>query len=302
MLAAIRKHLARIAVAALALLLLGSLALNVVIVQDLRVNAEPTPARSDFVAGKCSAPSLVGHWRFESLPDAVGDMAIDDSGYSNHARLEVARLPLSRLRYSPPAQAAGIDGRAVEVSGRQWLGAGNSDCFTTERFTVAVWIWLDEVGNVPTIVGKSAWPHNGWWLMTTTRGIQADDRYLDLGVAWPGGTAHVQSGYQVPLREWHHVVVTVDNLQREVQFFVDGKLVSRHTDVPRWHVNWDHELVIGDYDGSARWPWIGRIDDLRFYNHVLSEADCVALYRAEDIGLNTPPQKESRIQAIAPAS
>ena len=268
----------RLVVAALALLLLGSLALNYAVVRDLRLNAEPTPARADFVAGRCSAPSLVGHWRFEDSPSAGGQVASDESGYSNHARLEVAKRPLARLRYSPPAQVPGVDGRAVEVSGRQWLGAGNNDCFTAERFTVAVWIWLDEVGNVPTNVGKSAWPHNGWWLMTTTRGIQAEDRYLDLGLAWPGGTTHVKSGYQVPLRQWHHVVVTVDNQQRQVQFFVDGKLVSRHADVPRWQINWDHELVIGDYDGSARWPWLGKIDDLRFYTHVLTEEECRALY------------------------
>lgn len=279
MLHAIRKLLRpRFTVPALALLLLGSLALNYVIVHDLRAHGEFNPARSDYVAGKCARSSLVGYWSFDALPGSIGELAADKSGYSNHARLEVAKRPLSRLRWNPPAQAAGVEGTAVEVRGRQWLGAGNNDCFTTDRFTLAVWIWLDEEGHVPTIVGKSAWPHNGWWLMTTSRDIQSRDRYLDLGLLWPGGNTHVQSGYQVPLREWHHVVVTVDNPARQVQFFVDGKLVSRHTNVPRWHVNWDHELVIGDYDGSARWPWIGKLDELRFYNHVLTEAECVALY------------------------
>jgi hypothetical protein len=179
-----------------------------------------------------------------------------------------------------PRAVQGISGTAVEFNGRQWLAAGNNDCFTSDRFTIAVWIWLDEGGTVPTIVGKSAWPENGWWLMTTTRGIQAEDHYLDLGLLWPGGRAHVESGYRVPLREWHHVVVTVDNERHEVQFFVDGKSVSRRTGVPAWHVNWDHELVIGDYDGSTRWPWIGKIDDLSFYNYVLSDEECRALYTA----------------------
>ena len=268
----------RATAAALALLLLISLALNYAVVRHLRLYGDGSPARAPFVAGKCGASSLVGHWRFEDLQHGGTQAAVDESGYSNHARLDVAKRLFSSLRYAPPAQVAGVHGRAVGLGGRQWLAAGNNDCFTTDRFTFAVWIWLDEVGAVPTIVGKSAWPHNGWWLMTTTRGIQAEDRYLDLGLLWPGGSTHVQSGYQVPLREWHHVVVTVDNPQRQVQFFVDGRLVSRHTDVPTWQINWDQELVIGDYDGSARWPWIGKLDDVRFYNHVLTEDECRALY------------------------
>jgi hypothetical protein len=262
---------------ALALLLLASLALNYAVLRHLRGHDGVPPSQAPFVAGKCGASSLVGHWNFEHF-SRDGRLAADESGHANHARVEVADRLFAPVRFRPAAQVDGIDGHGLEVKGRQWLGAGNNDCFTAERFTVAVWIWLDDVGTVPTIIGKSAWPHNGWFLLTTTRGIQAQDRYLDLGILWPGGRAHVESGYQVPLREWHHVVVTVDNERREVQFFVDGKSVSRHTDVPKWQVNWDQELVIGDYDGSTRWPWIGKIDDVRFYNHVLDEAECLALY------------------------
>lgn len=275
----------RAALAGLALLLLASLALNWEVLAHRRMHAEVPPSQTPFVAGKCGAASLVGHWDFENL-SRDGRFVTDRSGYGNHARLEVADRLFSSVRYSPPSQVDGASGRAMALKGRQWLGAGNTDCFTAERFTLVAWIWLDEVGNVPTIIGKSAWPHNGWWLMTTTGGIQAKDRYLDLGILWPGGFAHVESGYQVPLREWHHVVVTVDNERREVQFFVDGKPVSRHTGVPRWQVNWDHELVIGDYDGTTRWPWTGKLDDVRFYNYVLDEAECLALYKlAADVAM-----------------
>ena len=275
----------RAALVALALLLVASLTLNFAMLHYRRSHAHAVPSQTPFVGGKCGAPSLVGHWDFENL-SRDGRFAADQSGHGNHARLAVADRLFSSLRYKRPKQVDGADGRALALSGRQWLGAGNSDCFTAERFTVAAWIWLDEVGNVPTIVGKSAWPHNGWWLMTTTGGIQAEDRYLDLGLLWPGGFTHVESGYQVPLREWHHVVVTADNERREVRFFVDGKPVSRHSDVPRWQVNWDQELVIGDYDGTTRWPWNGKLDDVRFYNHVLDDSQCIALYKlASDVAL-----------------
>jgi hypothetical protein len=263
----------------LALLLLASVILNYATIQHLRLHGETPPSQTPFVAGKCKASTLVGHWNFDHLSQD-GRVAADSSGHANDARLERADRLFASLRFGPPTTVEGVAGRAIKLSGRQWLGAGNNDCFTAERFTLALWMWLDDVGTVPTVVSKSSWPHNGWWLMTTTRGFQPADRYLDLGLLWPGGSAHVHSGYQIPLREWHHVVVTVDNERREVQFFVDGKPLPRHTDVPRWQVNWDQELVIGDYDGSARWPWVGRVDDVRFYNHVLGEVDAMALYKS----------------------
>ena len=273
-----RRTLVRAALAALAVLLIASVVINVALLRRLGAYRYLNAPTSDFVAGKCGSLSLVGHWQFDE--SGVNDVARtpDTSGFSNHARLEMPQRPLSTFRDRLPAHVGGIDGKALEFGGRHWVAAGNNDCFATANFTFSAWIWLESVGNVPTIAGKASWPHNGWWLMTTTAGIQSADRYLDLGIAWPGGQTHVQSGYRLPLREWHHVVVAVDSERHEVQFFVDGRSVSRHRDVPTWQVNWDHDLVLGDYDGTTRWPWLGKLDDVRFYNYVLSADEARALY------------------------
>src|SRR5690348_10533488 len=112
------------ALAGLALLLLASLALNWETMTHRRLHAEAPPSRTPFVAGKCREASLVGHWDFENL-SRERRLAADQSGYGNHARLEVADRLFASLRYSPPAQVEGANGSAVELNGRQWLGAGN---------------------------------------------------------------------------------------------------------------------------------------------------------------------------------
>jgi hypothetical protein len=51
-----------------------------------------------------------------------------------------------------------------------------------------------------------------------------------------------------------------------------------HTSVPAWLTNSDHDLLVGEYDGSCRWPWVGKIDDLRIDNRTLGAEEVLALY------------------------
>lgn len=234
----------------------------------------PPPTR--YAGGKCKGKGLVAHWNFDEVQ---GDVTPDQGPNGVAGRLEVAARPLAKVRYGTTPQVEGKIGKALEFKGKQWVSGGNNDCFATEQFTVAAWVWLAETASVPTIAAKSSWPSSGWWLCTTTKGIQKADRMLDFGISWGSAVTHVESGYQLPLREWHHVVASLDNEKHEAFFYVDGKLYGqKHSNVPNWLVNWDRDFLVGEYDGSARWPWVGKLDDVRVYNTVLSESEATALY------------------------
>ena len=111
--------------------------------------------------------------------------------------------------------------------------------------------------------------------------MQGHDRYIDFGIAWGSGFTHVEAGYQLPLREWHHVVASLDDAARTGRFFIDGKpFGDMKTNVPRWLVNWDHDLFVAEYDGSGRWPWKGKLDDVRIYNRALSATEVTQLYNS----------------------
>jgi hypothetical protein len=190
---------------------------------------------------------------------------------------------LSHLIFGYPKLVDGKVARALEFKGRQWVSAGNDQCFVAEQSTLAAWVWQEsddeQAAPVPTIMAKSSWPTNGWWLCSTTQGIQAASRYIDVGIAWGNGLKHVESGYQLPLREWHHIAVTLDNLNHQAQFYIDGKPFGPlHINVPRWLTNWDHDLFVGEYDGSGRWPWVGKLDEVRFYNRVLTAPEIASVF------------------------
>jgi hypothetical protein len=267
-----RIKLYRRAVLVLALLWLVGLAM--VLHSRYRSNH---PSTTPHLTGKCAAPGLVAHWKFDEVTQGLTP---DAGPRGNHGRLALAPRAFAPLRFDHPKLVAGQHGKALEFGGRQWVVAANDDCFASEQFTVAAWVWLAEAHGVPTIAAKSDLGVDGWWLCTTSFGAQDYERYLDFGImTGPERNLHVKSGYQLPLREWHHVVASLDNTRGEAQFFIDGKPYGpKQTGIPKWLVNRNHDLFVAEYDGSARWPWRGKLDDVRFYNFVLSVDEAAAVY------------------------
>jgi len=241
---------------------------------------------------KCSASGLVAHWKFDEINNNITP---DSTEHHKNGTLKYWLSDLTKILYGAPKIVKGVDKNGLEFNGRQWVSAGNDSCFSTETFTISAWIWQDNdyvqgpgkithrpwPYNVPTIMAKGSWPYDGWWLCSTTTDADGKMHYrdIDIGIAWGDGFTHVKSGYQLPLREWHHVVVSMDNKRHEAQFYIDGKIFgAKQTGIPNWLVNWNHDLFLGEYDGSGRWPWEGRLDDVRFYNKVLSNEEALAIY------------------------
>lgn len=92
------------------------------------------------------------------------------------------------------------------------------------------------------------------------------------------GGARINSGYSFVPDEWHHHVVTVNNITKTVDFYVDGvKVGETHTftnAISNPIVNFDG--YIGQY--SSNYMWDGRIDGVNFYTKSLSESEVMALY------------------------
>lgn len=92
------------------------------------------------------------------------------------------------------------------------------------------------------------------------------------------GNTYINSGYTFVPGEWHHHVLTVNNLTRTVNFYVDGvKVGETHTlndAITNPNIRFDG--YIGQY--SSSYMWDGRIDGVNFYEKSLTEAEVAALY------------------------
>lgn len=231
---------------------------------------------------------LVSHWDFEKL----NNLGINDkSGNDNHGKVkspfisQYASKIFNRLfnvnyNWASPKIVKGIIGNAIELNGKQWISGGNIKRYNTNTFTISTWVWREnDEEPTPTIIAKSSWPFDGWWLCT-----KPSTRYIDMGIAWGESLIHIESGYELPLKEWHHIAVTMNNKDHEIQFFIDGLPYGEiHKNIHEWLINWNHDLFIGDYDGSGRWPWIGKIDDTYYFDRLLSDKEIFTIYKHENI-------------------
>ncbi len=231
----------------------------------------------ELAEARCPASGLIAHWPLDA---EEGGFFRDRSGLGHDLAPRTSFAPLAALRFGPVRVEAGRSGHGVSLRRHQWLVGPNSRCFVTPTLSVAAWVCLTAAVDVPTIVGKSTWPSDGFWLLATSSPPLDSSRRLQLGLASEDGVTHVDADYMLPLGQWHHVAVSLDAAAREVRFYIDG--VQRgdvHRDVPAWRVNTTHPFVVGDYDDTGRWPWSGGIDDVRVWNTVASPAEIASAFR-----------------------
>ncbi len=221
--------------------------------------------------GPCPREGLVAHWRLDA--EEAGRFR-DDSGLGHDLEPRGSFAPFAALRFGGVRAEQGRIGRAVGLRGHQWLVGPNTRCFATRTLSVAAWVRLTAAVDVPTIVAKSTWPADGFWLLVTSAPPFAESGRLQLGLASDEGVFHVDADLRVPVGTWQHVAVSIDGDAREVRFFVDGRPHGAvHRDVPAWRVNTTHPIVVGDYDDTGRWPWSGDLDDVRVWNRVVTERE-----------------------------
>ena len=87
------------------------------------------------------------------------------------------------------------------------------------------------------------------------------------------GTQYViQSPTTYPLNTWHHAVATYDGTT--VKLYVNGVLQAQSVLPGTLTTNTGDTFGIGDGRGNASWyPFVGLIDDVRIYDHALSERE-----------------------------
>ena len=136
------------------------------------------------------------------------------------------------------------------------------------QITASSWVYRDSVGSTPGImnginpVAPSHWEvaSNSWRLR-----LASMDR---------GGI--VDAGQ---IQAWSHVVFSYSRASGSLRYYLNGSLMYTSTGdsgVNNYFVN---GLVIGESNGAAR-QWLGRIDDFRMYDRVLSDSEIITLYSA----------------------
>jgi hypothetical protein len=199
---------------------------------------------------------LVGWWRFD---EGSGTIANDSSGNGNDGTFN-----------GDPQWVVGYFGGALEFDGTDdWLDCGNDPSLDLTQWTITFWLKINENKN-----------YNGFII----KGNDVTENYEVLGFAdgsfhFPiahtdGSRTYINTaaGVIVP-DEWAHFAYSYDAAQGR-RFYKNGDLIFEDTESGTPQTS-SVSLAIGNEQPLSRYV-NGAMDDIRIYNHLLSESELLA--------------------------
>jgi hypothetical protein len=202
-----------------------------------------------------ASADLVGQWK---LDDGAGTTAMDATGNGHDGEL-----------IGNPQWVVGYFGGGLQFSGSTDKVdiPHSADLNPENEFTVSVWANVDPAGSGhrSPVTSRDDYPQRGYII------------YCEPGNTWQfwtgsaGGGWNSVQGPAVNLGEWTHLAATYAS--GEKKFYVNGELSGEGTDVMALNTAQVLRIGAGATEGAGNYFFQGIIDDVRVYNHVLSEAD-----------------------------
>jgi hypothetical protein len=164
-------------------------------------------------------------------------------------------------------------GRVLGLDGTDgYVDCGRDSAFDiTNAITVGAWVKITRI-RMPyaTIIAKgdSAWRLSAF----------QEQRKFHFAVTGAPFYHSADGGTTVPTNKWHHVCGTFDG--SVIRLYVDGALDAIKSYNGKIGSN-SFDVYIGENAEASGRPWDGSIDDLRIYNHALSDSEVADLAAAE---------------------
>ena len=199
---------------------------------------------------------LVAWWR---LDEGSGMMAFDSSGNGNDASFEG----------SPAWVEDGKFGKALKFDGSSdYLAVPDSESLdiNADQLSIAAWINGEDWPAANHIVRKIADTGTGSIYM-----IRVQPETVRVYLNTSAGETIVQGTTVLTTNEWYHVGLIYDGT--EARIYVNGQLdISMNVSGELTESN--NELRIGR--GEPAGYFVGMIDDVRLYNHALTESELLS--------------------------
>ena len=205
--------------------------------------------------GNAEFGGLVGWWKFD---ETQGTTAKDSSG-GNHTGTLVGNAKW----------AHGRSGGAVALDGNgSFVRIADKAAFNmADQATIACWVNIHSVpAEWMAIVTKG----DGAWRLST----HLKDRIIHFSVNDWNRNDGVNASTPINANEWHHLAAVYNG--SVMQLYIDGKLDATQP-WPGGIGKNDADVLIGENIEQPNRCFDGLIDDVRIYNHALSESEIKAL-------------------------
>ena len=201
---------------------------------------------------------------------------------------QVAHLDFEGDQSGGNKSVEGKFGKALELSGDDAVGLMVGNFRRFEPFSVSLWMNTPDVKERAVVFHRSrAWTDAG------SRGYQLliEDGRLSASLIhfWPGNAIRIRTKSQLPIKQWHHVVVTWDGSSRAngLSIYVNGKLAD--CDVVR--DNLYKNITGGGGDNIAigerfrdRGFTNGLVDEFKVFDRQLTRIEVAQLLDGKSLG------------------
>ncbi|HEY5926402.1 MAG TPA: LamG domain-containing protein, partial [Kofleriaceae bacterium] len=169
-----------------------------------------------------------------------------------------------------PARTQGKRGFGGQFDGSQFAVIPYQPVFDASTLTLATWVFLDQpVDHVPVAKPLGAGDRDAWLLVAFVNRTCAETTVAALGYE------NICVMPQLSTGTWHHLALRVEATTKTL--FIDGAVADAITGTP--NVYDTHDVYIG-CDSNGGLPvlfWIGRIDEVLFYDRPLSNEEIAML-------------------------
>jgi len=207
---------------------------------------------------------LVGHWTFDQ---GGGAQVIDESGYGNNGTIK-----------NKPTWIDGVFGKAMEFHG---LGAANglgdsvncgTDASLDIRGPISIALWIRPDADQPESKGMETAPMSkadatAGWSWQCRYGWGSSKRFMGFQFNSTAGSKWVYVNQDLTRYEWCHVAALHDGTT--LKCYLNGVQTDS---IAMGAINGQASPVLIGSDGWGS-DWIGGIDDVRLYNHGLTEEE-----------------------------
>jgi hypothetical protein len=158
------------------------------------------------------------------------------------------------------ADHAGVANRAVSFqSGNGQMETGDAAIRLGSAFTVSAWVLVRDSADLQYFMDAG----NGGFGMAST--------YGSVAFVMIGGTTNNANCY-VGIGQWAHITGTYNGT--DIKIYKNGVL-QQTTIEPKPGIDWTPgNLLLGFHNSTY---WTGALDDVRFYNRLLSQAEITAI-------------------------
>jgi len=168
--------------------------------------------------------------------------------------------------------AEGVIGQALDVrQGGYAVFPDHDDLDLSGDLTVAFWMKLDRIGQIPVLLAHGHWLRHGYFVQV----------FGNRNVRWFVGQGAVLDAGHVELGVWTHVACTYD--LHTLRLYLNGQEVGRR-EVGQVDLSpWDAPLYIGQYtDLGPEFQTFGLLDEVQIYQRALSAEEIRAAYERRE--------------------